>query len=102
MMHVVQPAWNFNKKSTIFYALNTHTVFVESERSSGSSSFRVMSIRSQAARRRNSYVEIASNPLENSGSDEEPKEHKMEILANCTHVSQAEMATIKDALNSER
>jgi hypothetical protein len=60
-----------------------------------------MSIRSQAARRRNSYVEIASNPLENS-SDEEPKEHKMEILANCTHVSQAEMATIKDALNSER
>ena len=61
-----------------------------------------MSIKSQAARRRNSYVEIASNPLEGGGSEDSPRDRKLEILSDCTRISLDEMNSMKSIFTDVR
>mmetsp|Transcript_15899 Transcript_15899/g.23949 ORF Transcript_15899/g.23949 Transcript_15899/m.23949 type:complete len:387 (+) Transcript_15899:81-1241(+) len=52
-----------------------------------------MSIKSQAARRRNSYIEIASNPLE-SGEVDENKDRKLEIVTSCSLIERDEFSEL--------
>ena len=61
-----------------------------------------MSIKPQAARRRNSFVEIASNHLDGGGLEDEPKDHRIEMLASATLITQLEMDRIKDMMNNSR
>jgi hypothetical protein len=59
-----------------------------------------MSIKPQAARRRGSYVEIASNPLE-KGEKEVPKE-KIEIIGDARPITAPELTEIIQQLENEK
>jgi hypothetical protein len=59
-----------------------------------------MSQKTQAAKRRSSFVEIASNPLE-SGEKDQQKD-KIEIIGNARIITSDELQQIKIALEAEK
>ena len=61
-----------------------------------------MSIRTQAAKRRNSFVELASNPLEGGGSNDDHKDHKIEIITSCSLITPSDMDSIIEVLRNKR